>query len=296
MARLPEGAELLDDACRMAGYLLRYRGKPIYILPGVPPEMKFLLHDKVLPGLRTLEGERSTPVRQEVYRTCGLREIDINQALHPLEEDRFLQIGYYPVDREVHISLTVRDYLGEEGEARFSRADAFIRKALGPALYGTGEKGLPSVLGEMLSARGFTLCTAESCTGGLLGATITAGPGSSQWFRGGVIAYANTLKESLLGVSPETLSRHGAVSAETARAMARGAAERLGGDLAVAVTGIAGPGGGTTDKPVGTVYLGLWYQGRLSDQLCRFDGNDRRRIQEKTVQEALNMVRCALLS
>jgi nicotinamide-nucleotide amidase len=139
------------------------------------------------------------------------------------------------------------------------------------------------------------LGVAESCTGGLIGAAITEVAGSSHWFRGGVIVYANALKEQLLGIDPDLLSRYGAVSGEIARAMASGAARLLACDIAVAATGIAGPEGGTADKPVGTVYLGLSYRNTVVDRLYRFNGS-RRQIQEKTVQTAVDMVRQALLA
>lgn len=294
LAHLPEGAEVLDDVCRMAGYLLRFQGKPIYFLPGVPPQMEILLRDKVLPGLQRFDGGRAVPVCQRVYRTCGLYEIEINQRLHTLERNG-VQIGYYPVGAEVHVSLTGHHLEGGMDDPLFRQADALIREALGEHIYGINEETLASVTGRLLQERDLLLATAESCTGGLIGATLTEVPGSSRWFKGGVIVYANALKENLLDIAPDLLGRHGAVSAETARAMASGALQRLGCDIAVAVTGIAGPEGGTPDKPVGTVYLGLAYGNTVIDRLCRFHGS-RRQIQEKTAQTAMDMVRRALLA
>lgn len=293
LTQLPEGAEVLDDDCRMAGYLLHHQGKPLYFLPGVPPQMEILLRDKVLPGLQALDAARAVPVAQRVYRTCGLYETEINKRLQALEQDG-VQIGYYPLGAEVHVSLTGRDMAQGVDDPRFQRADAIIRQALGEDLYGIGQESLAVVTGRMLQERGWMLATAESCTGGLIGASLTEAAGSSRWFKGGVIAYANGIKVGLLDVAPELLAEHGAVSAEVARAMARGAAARLGCDIAVAVTGIAGPGGGSADKPVGTVYLGLCCNGQLSDQRCHFSGS-RRQIQEKTAQTAMDMVRRALL-
>lgn len=293
LTQLPEGAEVLDDDCRMAGYLLRHQGKPIYFLPGVPPQMEILLRDKVLPGLQALDVARAVPVAQRVYRTCGLYEIEINKRLQALEQDG-VQIGYYPVGAEVHVSLTGHGMAQGVADPQFVRADAIIRAALGEDLYGIDQENLASVTGRLLLERGWMLATAESCTGGLIGASLTEVAGSSRWFRGGVIAYANGIKEELLDVAPELLARHGAVSAEVARAMAQGAANRLGADIAIAATGIAGPDGGSDDKPVGTVYLGLYCKGQLSDQRCHFYGA-RRQIQEKTAQTAMDMVRRALL-
>ena len=294
LAQLPEGAEVLDDNCRMAGYLLRYQGKPIYFLPGVPPQMEILLRDKVLPGLQALDGGRAVPVAQRVYRTCGLYEIEINNRLHALEQQG-MQIGYYPVGAEVHVSLTGYNMAQGVEDPLFRHADGFIREALGDNIYGIDQDTLASALGELLRERGWMLSTAESCTGGLIGARLTQTAGSSNWFRGGVITYSNALKEGLLGVPAELLARHGAVSDEVARAMAQGTVERLGCDIAVSATGIAGPGGGTEEKPVGTVYLGLCTQGTVSAQLCHFRGS-RQQIQEQTAQTAMDMVRRALLS
>jgi nicotinamide-nucleotide amidase len=138
------------------------------------------------------------------------------------------------------------------------------------------------------------LGVAESCTGGLIASKITETPGSSQWFGGGVIVYSNELKQLLLNIDSALLAQYGAVSAENVRAMAVEAAARLNCDIAVAATGIAGPGGGTTEKPVGTVYLGLLYQNKVSDRLFHFTGS-RRQIQEKTAHTALDLVRRALL-
>lgn len=294
LAQLPEGAEVLDADCRMAGYLLRHEGKPIYFLPGVPPQMETLLLSTVLPGLRAFSPSPAVPVSQHIYRTCGLQEVAINQLLLPLEHNPALQVGYYPVGCEVHISLTLRNSRQGQDDPLFLATDTCIRQALGRHLYGIGNATLASVTGDLLKSRGLMLAVAESCTGGLIACTITETPGSSQWFGGGVIVYANEVKQLLLAIDPALLAEHGAVSAETARAMAVQAAARLNCDIAIAATGIAGPDGGTADKPVGTVYLGLVCQGKVSDRLYHFTGS-RRQIQEKTAHMALDLVRCALL-
>ena len=177
----------------------------------------------------------------------------------------------------------------------FLEADAFIRKVLGPNLFGTGDESLASATGRLVAAKGLQLGVAESCTGGLISSRVTEVPGSSQWFAGGAVVYANRLKQSMLGVPPELLERYGAVSAETAQAMAAGVIERLHCDVAVAATGIAGPDGGSAGKPVGTVYLGLCYRNKVSSHLYHFSGS-RRQIQEKTAHAALDLVRRAFLA
>jgi nicotinamide-nucleotide amidase len=289
LALLPEGAEVLDKDCRMAGYLLRYQGKPIFFLPGVPPQMELLLHSRVLPALDAFDPIPPVPVRRQVYRTFGLQEIEINQRLLSLEDNGGVQVGYYPVGHEVHVTLSL-----PAQDSRFTDFDAFIRQTLGPHLYGTGDDTLALSIGRLLAEQGKMLCVAESCTGGLIGSVITQTPGSSRWFAGGVITYSNDLKQRLLGVDQALLNEFGAVSAQTARAMAIGAATRLHCDLAVAATGIAGPDGGSADKPVGTVYLGLFHQDRVMDRCYHFIGS-RRQIQEQTAHTALDLVRRTVL-
>lgn len=296
LAQLPQGAEVLDNNCRIAGYRLLHQGKPIYFLPGVPPQMEFLLRDRVLPDLKALFSGQAAPC-QQIFRTCGLKEVEINEKLLPLEADSSLQIGYYPVGCEVHISLTMPNGRTANGDisATFQHAEDFIRQAMGPALYATGSTTLAAATGEMVCASGAMLGVAESCTGGLLATMITETPGSSRWFCGGVVVYANTVKERLLGVDPDILARYGAVSEETARAMAIGAAECLRCELSLAITGIAGPDGGTEEKPVGTVWIAMARQGRVSARPYHFYGH-RRQIQERSAQSALDMLRRDFLS
>lgn len=295
MACMPKGAEPLDAACRMAGYRLLWQNKLLYFLPGVPPQMEILLHDKVIPGLQDLDGGRALPVAQRVYRTCGLYEIEINNRLRPLEEAGRLQVGYYPIGAEVHVSLTGLRLAGGLQDPVFAEADGFIRTQLGDSLYGTDATTLAAAAGELLMAKNMMLATAESCTGGLIGARLTETPGSSRWFRGGAIVYSNALKEAILGVDHALLATFGAVSDEVARAMALGTVTHLGSDIAVAVTGIAGPDGGSEEKPVGTVYIGLAQRGDVTVRRCAFRG-DRHQIQEKTAQTAMDMVRRAVLA
>jgi nicotinamide-nucleotide amidase len=256
--------------------------------------MKTLLAAKVLPGLDVFSAAANIPVCQQIYRTCGLQEIEINRRLLALEQNDAVQLGYYPVGCEVHISLTLRNLKKGRTDPLFLEMDAFIRQTLGDALFGIGNETLAAVVGQLAQQRGIMLCTAESCSGGLIAGTITETPGSSRWFGGGVIVYSNELKHLLLNIDRSLLADYGAVSAETARAMATRAALQLNCDLAVSATGIAGPGGGSVEKPVGTVYLGLYYQNKVMDRLCHFTGS-RRQIQEKTAQTALDLVRRALL-
>lgn len=296
LAWLPTGAHALHTEARCAGYFLVHQGKPIFFLPGVPHEMEELLVETVLSRLAVWEGTAARQVRQRLYRVAGLGEAAINQRLLPLEgRDPRVRIGYYPVFPEVHVSLTVYDGAEEEAEALLAAADQEITAALGDFIYGLGDETLAAAVGRLLGERGLTLAVAESCSGGLLAAEITGVAGASAYFAGGVIAYSNELKERLLGVEKEVLAAHGAVSAPVAAAMAVGLRRVTGAGLAVSVTGLAGPGGGSEAKPVGTVFLGLAGEGVALAFLYQFKG-DRRRIQVSTAHIALDLVRRHLLA
>ncbi len=294
LAWLPAGAHALKFDASMAGHFLVHDGKPIFFLPGVPHEMKELLVETVISRLAVWEGEEVRQVRQRLYRVAGLPEIEINRRLAHLERgDNPLKIGYYPVLPEVHVSLTVAGAELAATEQLFAEADREIRLALGAHLYGTDQETLAQVVGGLLAGQGRTLALAESCTGGLLAAQITAIAGSSGYFLGGVVAYSNDLKERLLGVAPAILAAHGAVSLETARAMAIGARMISGADYGLAVTGIAGPSGGTPEKPVGTVCFGLAWAGGVKDLRVQFRG-ERWQVQESAVHQGLDLLRLTL--
>jgi nicotinamide-nucleotide amidase len=225
----------------------------------------------------------------------GLPEYEINQQLAGLEQQEHVTIGYYPVDGEVHVSLTVSGCDSRLSEQLFTDTDLSIRQALGERIYGTDRETLAQVVGKQLLEKNLQLSVAESCTGGLIGSKITMVPGSSDWFAGGVIAYSNHLKEVLLNVDHQLLINYGAVSAPVARAMAARLADRVGTGISLSVTGIAGPDGGTDEKPVGTVYIGLYYNNQVRETLHHFNGN-RKNIQEIAAQTALDTVRRALLA
>ena len=295
LAWLPNGSKALNTAGKMAGHLLIHDGKPLFFLPGVPHEMKELLVNLVLPQLAVWESEVPPRVRQKVYKIFGLPEIEINRRLEHLgKDDRHLRLGYYPVFPEVHLSLTCLGDDHREVAARFAEIGAEVELILGDFIFGTDDDTLESVVGRLLAERHQTLAVAESCTGGLVAQRITRVAGSSAYFIGGIVAYHNDLKAELLGVAGGLLEKHGAVSAAVARAMAEGVRRQTGVDIAVAVTGIAGPGGGSVAKPVGTVFLGLTTAAGTSDRCYNFIGN-RWQIQELAAQAALDLVRRAML-
>ncbi|MCI5148765.1 MAG: nicotinamide-nucleotide amidohydrolase family protein, partial [Candidatus Electrothrix sp. MAN1_4] len=262
-------------------------------LPGVPVQAQKLLVDIVLPRLAGWSGCHKHQ-RMRLYKTVGLPEHVINQRLMPLEQENKVTVGYYPVDFEVHVSLIAFGSSAEAVDILFIDAEQRIREALGDHIYGTDRDTLAEVVGNLLREKRLMLSTAESCTGGLISAQLTTVPGSSEWFAGGAVAYSNHLKEVLLNVDRDLLRNYGAVSGQVARAMAARLAARVGTKVALSVTGIAGPGGGTAEKPVGTVYIGLFYKEKVRDVLHRFSGG-RKEIQALTAQTALDMVRRALL-
>ncbi len=294
LAWLPKGAKVLNAQAKMAGYMLVHDFTPIFFLPGVPPQMKELLVDQVLPRLTSWISSNRNHVRHCLYRIFGLSENQINKYLQEVEKLSDVKIGYYPVDSEVHVSLTVLNNKGVKSDAIFTKADQIIQQAIGSFIYGINQNTLASVTGNLISEKGFRLSIAESCTGGLISSKITQVPGSSQWFSGSIVAYSNALKEKLLKVEQELILQHGAVSAQVARAMAKGIAQCTDTQLGLSVTGIAGPEGGTREKPVGTIYIGMFLNGDLTDHLFHFSGN-RKQIQEITAQTALDLLRRSLL-
>ena len=295
LAWLPAGAHALHTEAKMAGYFLVQDGKPIFFLPGGPQEMKDLLLETVITRLAVWEGEEVRQVRQKIYKVVGLAESEINRKLAHLEDhDPRIRIGYYPVFPEVHVSLTVTGASSQEAELVFKKYDGQVASFLGDYCYGSDGDALEGVVGGLLAGRGQTVAVAESCTGGLLGHALTKIAGSSAYFQGGVVAYSDALKERLLGVNREIILRSGAVSADCARAMAEGLRRVTAVDHALSVTGIAGPTGGTEDKPVGTVYFGLASPDKSQTFLFHFSG-ERRQVQAMAGQTALDLLRRQLL-
>ena len=294
LAWLPAGAHSLKYGAAMAGYFLVHEHKPVFFLPGVPHEMEELLVETVVSRLAVWEGEEVRQVRQKIYRVSGLIETEINERLASIVDDEELvKIGYYPVFPEVHVSLTVVGPDQAGADRLLAETDRQIRARLGENIYGTEAETLEELVGKLFRERGLTLALAESCTGGLISHRLTMVPGSSDYFVGGVVAYSNSLKQQLLDVDEKIIARHGAVSPETARAMAEGIRGRTGADLALSVTGIAGPGGGTEEKPVGTVCFGLATASGTSDYSYCF-GGERWQVQEAACHQALDLLRLTL--
>lgn len=258
-AEVPEGARVIPNPHGTAPGLILEDGRAtLFVLPGVPAEMKALLEEGVVPVIASELGEAPSVVRSRVVHTAGIGESALAELVDDLvDEAAPVEVAFLPHLGQVDIRLTVAGMSAEGSERRLSKVAVAIRERIGPWCYGENGTTLAAALGEALRDRGWTLAVAESCTAGELAAEITGVAGSSEYFLGGVVAYANGIKTLLLGVAAETLSAHGAVSEETCREMLAGVRDRLGADVVAAVTGIAGPGGGSPEKPVGLVYCGV---------------------------------------
>jgi nicotinamide-nucleotide amidase len=289
-----EGAEVLpNDRGTAPGQWLQTGDAVAILLPGPPHELKAMFEQQALPRLKRLVPP--TVIRTAFLRVTGMPESDLDQLIAPVYkkyENPVTTILAANGDLQVH--LRARCGTEEEADALLAEVVAPIAELLGDRLYSKTGDPLEVVVGNLLRAQGATVAVAESCTGGMLGARFTSTPGSSDYFVGGFLTYADRLKVSLLGVSAETIKHHGAVSAETAEAMAVGARERSGATYAVSITGVAGPGGGTEQKPVGLVFVGIAGADGVVSVSRQFLG-DRQRIRVFTTQMALDLLRRRLM-
>lgn len=297
-ALVPEGAIVLMNAHGTApGLILEVVQSSsrcwVVMLPGPPRELRPMFEDQVIPFLTKVAPAQLSSVCKTL-RTAGLGESFLEERIEgPMRElvAAGLELGYCARFGEVDVRLAC---MGKEAEAVVSRAEALLRQLVGEYVIGTEQDQLEVVVVQLLAQNKKWIATAESCTGGYIANRITNVPGASSVFMGGVVTYSNELKEKLLGVRQQTLSAEGAVSAATALEMAEGARMRLGADLALAVTGIAGPGGGTASKPVGTVYLAL-ATAAGTEVVHKVHPHERDTFKQVTSQRALDMVRRHLL-
>jgi len=291
MAWMPEGSKILHPKGAMCGFSLVEGNTLLYFLPGVPDQMRYLMDKYVIPEI--LMRAKTLPVlRQRILKVYGLSEPSIVEILRDLpEKSKEVVLGFYPHFPENHITISLRGHDEPSVVRELDVVEAEIRKLLGAHVFATGLESMEEVVGALLRERALTIATAESCTGGLIGNLITNVPGSSSYYMGGVVAYSNESKVELLGVSHSTLEKNGAVSEPTVREMAEGVRVRLDTDIGLAVTGIAGPEGGTRAKPVGTVHIGL--ARAVNHTLCgkyRFWGT-RHQIKANSAMMALDWVR-----
>jgi nicotinamide-nucleotide amidase len=286
-ATVPEGAIVVGLIGTAPALVLETGGCVVVILPGPPRELQPLWADAL--GTAPVQELLARAVRPEhrVLRFFGVSESAVAKALEEAGGDGDgVEVTICAREFEIHVDLYSRPEARERALALESR----LVEPIAEYLFATAEMTVEETVLDLCRERGLTLATAESCTGGLVAARLTSVPGSSDVFLGGVVAYANAVKESELGVPGEVLEAHGAVSAETAAAMAHGARDRLGADVAVSVTGIAGPGGGTPEKPVGLVYI--YASGPGGDKTLDFVvSGDRETVRARATVSALHLVR-----
>ena len=289
-AELPEGCTIFDNPVGTApGCAFAVDGVHVLMLPGPPHEMETMLHRWVEPYLRALS--REVIVSHDIM-TFGLGESYVDELLHEkMSHMENPSLATYAKPCEVRLRATAKADSAQAAEALLAPVVEQVREALGDYVYGIDVKDLAQVCMEELLKKGLTLATAESCTGGLVARRITALPGASRVYRGGVVSYWTEIKAAVLGVPQETLDTYGAVSEQTARAMAQGARKITGAEVAVSVTGVAGPDPDERNNPVGLVFIGL---ATPEGTFCRRTESGRRRrdrIQDLAANHALDMVR-----
>jgi competence/damage-inducible protein CinA-like protein len=310
-AFFPTGADVLRNPIGTApGFSLRVGGAVFFAMPGVPRELDKMMDEQVLPRIEQLQRSSvGSPagepvprvVRAALLRTFGMGESTLEAELLDLARNGDVELGFRTSFPDNFLRPFARAKTAEEADARIAQVVDAIRERLGPIVYGDGDETMESVTGALLDEHGLSVATAESCTGGLIAERITDVPGSSNYFRGGVVAYSNEAKASLLGVPTALIEAHGAVSEPVIRAMAEGARERFGSDFAVATSGISGPDGGTPEKPVGLVWIAMSRGGR--DDSARVETHadsfvfqvDRSRHRALTAQVALDWIRRSLI-
>jgi nicotinamide-nucleotide amidase len=289
-ADFPEGAEVLPNPAGTApGFSVRLGDCTLFFLPGVPREMEIMFEQQVAPRIRALAPDDSYQTR---LRTFGLPESVVGERLAGVEPAYpGITLGYRAHFPEIEVKVLARADSRAAARHLCEEATREVKSRLGSSNYGEGDDTFAGVVGRALRMRGWTLAIAESCTGGLVGHLLTREPGASDFLLLDAVTYANSAKARVLGVDEETIRWHGAVSPEVAEAMARGAKRVAGADIALSLTGVAGPSGGTDSKPVGTVYIAIARaDGGIDVQLRSLSGG-RERIQVLAAYEALQAVR-----
>jgi nicotinamide-nucleotide amidase len=297
-ALLPQGATFIPNTRGSAvGIVFEESGHLFISVPGVPDEMEAMVTGWITDTIRQRSGGFVTLHRK--LRATGIFESALYEKIADLVETKTaveskLAVAFLPSGRGVDVRLTITTRNQKEGQRLIDELEAKINDRIGKYIYGHDNQSLSEIVGELLRQRKMNLAVAESCTGGLLGKIITDIPGSSDYFRGGIIAYSNDIKIKFLSVPPEIISNHGAVSEQCARFMAEGTRKLFGSDIALSITGIAGPDGGTSEKPVGLIYIGFSSGDKIVVREERF-GAERERNRERSATIALDMVRRYLI-
>ena len=297
-ALFPAGAEVIPNPNGTApGFIcpVEVDGATRYMacFPGVPRETRHMVAATLVPWVASRQTGRRFLSR--TFSTVGLAESRIDELLEGAIRADEARVAFRASFPRMYVRLTVDGAPADDLEARMDGLEARVRERLGAAVYAVGDEGMEETVGRLLRERGLTLAVAESCTGGRIGDRITDVPGSSAYFLLGAATYSNEAKVGVLGVAEQTLAAHGAVSPQTAEEMAAGVRRVAGADVGLSTTGVAGPGGGTAEKPVGTVCIGLAWEGGAWSR--RFDLGDRGRdwIKATTAQMALDSLRRWLL-
>ncbi len=293
-ALIPQGAKALSNLWGVApGIFLQDKEILFFALPGVPVEMKWMVENEVLPILRAKKLKHFILHRK--LKTTGISESalyeKIEKLMDPKEE---IKVAFLPGYLGVDIRLTTASREKDQAQVKIDELEQKIREVLGTYVYGVDDQTLEEVVGKLLLERKRTIAVAESCTGGLIGARFTNISGSSQYFERGVITYSNQAKTELLNVPQEIIEKHGAVSEQVATLMAEGVRRLAKTDYGLSVTGIAGPTGGTPQKPVGLVFVGFAHENDSFAQRFLF-GENRKTNRERAAQAALNLVRLFLI-
>jgi competence/damage-inducible protein CinA-like protein len=295
-AEIPEGAVVFENAYGTApGLAVETDAAVVVLLPGVPREMRGIFDDHVRLYLRERFTDRLTAIEHRVIHTTGVPESRLGELLEgalPPADDA-VRVAFLPDLRGVDLRLTATAPDAELARRLLDEAEASIAPVVVPWRFIAESGDIVEAVTDALLGRGWRMAVAESCTGGLIGKRMTDRAGASEIFRGGVIAYDNFVKMNVLGVSPDALEAHGAVSEEVAAQMATGACRRFETELGIGVTGVAGPGGGSRTKPVGTVWIASAHEGGVVTELHRFVG-DRRAVRERAAQAALALALGAL--
>lgn len=293
-AMVPEGSIVIPNPNGTApGVIISEQGKHVILMPGPPGEMIPMFEDSIMPYLENLQSE---VIYSKTVKVCGIGESKAEMMVKDLiDSQENPTIATYAKMGEVHLRVTAKAEDRKKAKQLVKPMVQELKKRFGDNVYTTKEnKSLEACVVSMLKKRKLTICTAESCTGGMVAARLINVPGASEVYTTGFITYANKAKRKELNVRRETLQTHGAVSRETAYEMAKGALEHAGTEVAVAATGIAGPGGGTPEKPVGLVYISCNVCGAITVKEYRFSGN-RTKIRESAVAAALTLLRECLL-
>ena len=291
-AMFPRGAEVIPNLRGTApGFLLTVKKKLIFVIPGVPAEAKMMMTEEIIPALRKHFPQNEQYAVKQTIKTFGLSEAAVDDRLKDIDFDSMgVSIGFYPVFPENHIVLISRCKTQDQAQTNLQKAQDEVSSRLQDYIFSYGEKTLEDVIAGILTERKLTIAVAESCTGGLITNRLTDVSGSSEYLERGLVTYSNAAKISMLGVPAEVIEKHGAVSEETARLMAEGVRKIAGTDLGLSSTGIAGPTGGSKEKPVGTVYIAL---ADLKQTICRHYSYrwDRKRNKEVFSEAALFLLK-----